>query len=191
MPRINRPHETVPDGWFFIEPVTGYRIEGETLDNLVELVCQHRTWKQITPSDPENVRRIIEAQICQAMPEGICRAEEGERYSPFDDKARSLTIESILSASSAAFEFIKSGGELVPKSESERRAGICRGCRFNRPSPCTVCSPIYSMIEALVPASRTEPGVTVCGVCGCALRAKLLLPLQPDGFRYPPHCWTQ
>jgi hypothetical protein len=160
-----------------------------TLHELVEVVLQHRQWRSLARATYEEVRLDIERQICEGMPPGFCHAEKGEEYQPFEDKARGITLESLLDASAAAIRFIKSGGQMVSREESQRRAEICRGCRFNRPSPCAVCTPAFKAIEGLIPRDRMEPGLSACGICGCSLAAKVLLPLHPDGLRYPPICW--
>ncbi len=196
MARLCRPNEEVPDGWIYTQPETGGRWQAETLHKLVDVVREHRVYKGLLPDDYESVRLAIERQICSGMPEGVCTAEPGENYVPFDDKMRSLSMDDLLAFSMAAFRFIESGGEIVPKVESARRAAICRGCRFNRPSPCVVCTPVFKLMDAFIPSDRVEPGLSACGICGCSLRAKTLLPLntirdtdQAKHFRFPPHCW--
>lgn len=196
MARLRRIHESPPDDFIYTQPETGGRWTGETLDHLVGIVTEHRVWKNLPRATRDEVRVDIERQICSGLPPGYCKPEPGEDYRPIEDKARAITVESILEFSKAAFNFIKSGGEMVTKEESERRAAVCRGCRFNRPSPCVVCTPAYKIIDAMIPSNRIEPGLSACGVCGCALRAKVLLPLATirandaeQKLRFPSHCW--
>ena len=196
MAHLNRPNEAPPDNFIYTQPETGGRWESNTLGELVTLVRDHRLWKGLKPDEYWAVRKDVEHQICLGMPPGVCAPDPGESYQPFLDKARDMTVESLMEFSMTAFRFIKSGGELVPQDESRRRATICRGCRFNRPSPCTVCTPAFKMIEGLVPSHRVEPGLSACGICGCSLRAKVLLPLTTirsddaeHALRYPAYCW--
>lgn len=196
MPRLCRPNEEPPDGWIYTQPDTGGRWNGESLHKLVEMVREHRVWKNLDRQDYESVRLDIERQICSGMPEGLCAGEPGEKYQPIDDKMRTISMEQVMEFSMASFRFVESGGELVDKAESVRRAAICRGCRFNRPSPCIVCTPVFKLMDAFIPESRKEPGLSACGVCGCSIRAKILLPMKTiltadaeKRLRYPPHCW--
>ena len=179
-----------------MQPETGGRWTGETLEHLIGIVLEHRQWKGLAKATKEEVKTDVEAQICSGMPPGLCRPDPGEDYQPIVDRARDISVESIMEFSATAFRFIKSGVELVDKEESERRAAICRGCRFNRPSPCVVCTPAFKMVDALIPKDRMEPGLSACGVCGCSLRAKVLLPLgtiraddASSNLRFPNHCW--
>lgn len=196
MARLCRPHEAPPDDFIYTQPDTGGRWTGENLSQLVGFVLEHRKWRGLKPDDYDGVRLDIERQICSGMPQGVCQAEEGENYQPFDDKARGLTVESLMDASGAALRFIQSGGALVDKAESERRANICRGCRFNRPSPCAICTPAFKLMTALVPSGRIELGLSACGLCGCSLQVKVLLPIETilsqdasQPYRFPQHCW--
>lgn len=196
MARLNRPNESPPDDFFYVQPETGGRWTGETLKGLVDIVLEHRIYRSLARATFEEVRLDIERQICGAMPPGVCSGEPGEDYRPFEDKARQMTIESIVEFSGAAFRFIQSGGKMVEKSESERRTAICRGCRLNRPSPCIICSPALATIEMMIPSNRIEPGLSACGICGCSLKAKVLLPLATihsqdadKKYRFPAYCW--
>ena len=196
MAKLCRPNEEPPDGWIYTQPDTGARWKAETLHKLVELVIAHRAWKELPRTFYPDVRNDIEQQICSGLPPGHCIADPGENYQPFDDKMRTISMDQMVEFSKASFRFIESGGQLVSAEESHRRAGICRGCRFNRPSPCIVCTPVFKLIDAMIPEVRKEPGLSACGICGCSLRAKILLPMktirdadEPNHLRFPPHCW--
>lgn len=189
MALLNHKHQSPPDDFCFTEPTTGGKWTGETLAHITEIVCEHRKWKGLFPQDTESVSLEIQRQICSGLPPGFCHAESGEDYVPFVDQARTFTIDNVMHASQAAIDFVASGGEMVPQAESARRANICRGCRFNRPSPSCVCTPLYKMLDKLVPKERKEAGLHVCGICSCSNSVKILLPVKPDNFRYPPHCW--
>lgn len=198
MAKLSRPNEEPPDGFIYTQPETGGRWQAETLHKLTEMVREHRVWKNLQPDDYDTVRLEIERQICSGMPQGICAGEPGEKYVPFDDQMRSLSMDSLLEFSMASFRFIESGGEIVDKAEASRRAAICRGCRFNRPSPCVVCTPVFKLMDAFIPSGRVEAGLSACGICGCSLRAKVLLPLhtirdadQAKHFRFPSYCWIK
>lgn len=190
---LRNPRETPPDGFRYTESRTQTRFTAETLGELADLVAAHRAYKGLTPVDPAAVKLEIERQICEGAFPHVCVAENGENYRPLIDRSRSLDPDQIVEFTGAAFRFIGSGGEIVPKAESERRAAICRGCQFNRPSVC-VCTPLYKALDALVPAKRREPGLAICGICGCSLLAKVLLPLvtihsENTTLKVPAYCW--
>jgi hypothetical protein len=125
----------------------------------------------------------------------MCHGEEGEKYEPLADQTYSLNPDKIMAFTGTALRFLESGGELVPKEESERRAKICRSCPYNRPSVC-ICTPLIKAMEALVPPSRRENGLAICGICGCSLVVKSLLPLttirgDQNRHRFPDYCWMK
>jgi hypothetical protein len=188
MATLSSPRTGPPDGWIFFQPETGSRFEAMIGPELVDLVVAHRQWKNLERQSPEEVWTDIQRQICERLPPGHCSAEPGEDYQPFTDLARGMTTEMVMNASKAAFAVIQNGG-LVPKAESERRAEICRRCQFNRPSPCIACSPMFAVMDALIPKDRQEPGLSACGICGCSLRAAVLTPIVKDRHRYPSYCW--
>lgn len=194
MPRLNHPNEAPPDGWFFVAR-TGLRIDGWDLFELIERTALHYEHKGIEFGSKDDLRREIEAQICSAMPPGVCRGEPGEEYHPFHDASRDFTRESVLAASAASLAWLKTG-LLEEKTESARRAAICRTCRFNRPSPSWVCSALCATLEQLVPAGRREPGLSLCGICSCSLTAKVIAPMAViaasnagRNLAFPSFCW--
>lgn len=195
MARVCRQNEEPPDGWVYTEPATGGRFKCDNLPELVSVVAGHRAWKGLEPCDEESVQLLVERQICAAQFPGICRAENGEDYIPLVDKSRGLDPDKVLSFTQAAFRFVGSGGKIVDKAESERRATICRGCQYNKTSVC-FCTPILKTLDAMIPSVRREPGLHICGICGCGLGVKVLLPLETvqsedlgKNLRYPSHCW--
>jgi len=194
MATLNHPNQAPPDGWFYVCS-TGKRIDAWDLTELTELVAAHYEWKGVPYGSKDNLKLEIQRQICSAMPKGICQAEPGEDYQPFNDQARDFTREQIMSASAATLEWLKSG-ILEEKQESERRAAICRACRFNRPSPSWVCTALCATLEALVPAGRRENGLSICGICSCSNSAKVIAPInvikssnEGRNLRFPEYCW--
>ena len=192
---LRNPRQTPPDGWRYTQFETGARFTGGFLRELADVVIAHRVHKGLTPTDVESVELEIQRQICAGSEGHVCIAENGEDWRPFVDQSRNLNPDKVVEFSRAAYRFVESGGETVPKSESERRAAICRGCQFNRPSVC-VCTPLYKLLDALVPAARREHGLAICGICGCSLTVKVLLPMSTihdenaaQKYRLPSHCW--
>lgn len=198
MALIKSKRESPPDDWRYLEPATQLWIKGDFFGELVDRVCEHRRYKGIEPSDRANVELIVQRQICSVAPKGVCKPEPGEDYEPFDDQARRLNRDMVMSASRAALTWMREGGALVSKEEASRRAAICRGCPLNRPSPSWVCSVLCKTLDELVPAERREAGLSICGICACSLPAKILMPDEVirtsnagRHLRYPDHCWQK
>jgi hypothetical protein len=191
MATLKMPRTTPPlPGWCYTEPSTATRIESiDSLDSLVELVVAHRRYKHIEPSDSESVSRIVQKQICDQMPPGICQGEPGEDYHPYLDISRHLTLDKISAFSHAVFEWIRGGRNLVDEEESTRRAKICLGCPFNKTIPSCSCAPLWAMIKVLIPKRRQIDNLHICSLCGCSLSASVLMPDKGRGIEYPPYCW--
>ena len=196
---LNSRSQTPPDGWRFVqlETQTSFELPGNgTLTELVERVCQHRRWKGIKPDDPEAVQLDIERQICAQMPAGVCCAEPGEKYEAVNDQSRYLTLAKIEQFSSTLFAWIKSGAHFVSEEVSVSRGDICRGCPFNKnPKSCS-CAHLWALLAAIIPSSRRQHGLFVCGICGCNLEAKTLAPtdvlIESElgmNHKYPGYCW--
>ena len=189
---LRSKNTTPPDGWRYTQFETGAKFESRFLGELVEMVSEHRKYKGLTPTDAATVELEIQRQICAYMFPEICIGENGEDYRPIVDQSRSLNPDKVVDFSRSMYAFIEAGGEMVPKAESERRAAICRGCALNRPSAC-VCTPLFKLLDALVPSARREPGMLICGACGCANSVAVTLPLSTikhgKDLRFPSHCW--
>lgn len=166
------------DSWRYLQPETGVWIiaDAEHFGFLVDLVVQHRTYKGIEPKDRDSVALDIQRQICMRIPEDRCSPEPGETRLIYKDQYRSLSSSTIIAFTTAIFSWIAGGGQLCEKAESERRAAICRRCVFNRIGRTCACQAVSAMIESLVPKGRRENGLTMCGICGCALLGKTICP---------------
>lgn len=186
-----------PDGWRYLQKETQTWIRADMHEELVDAVVAHRQYKGLTPTDRDSVSRDIQRQICLGAKPGMCRPEKGEEYVPFPDMARTLSLKKIAAFSETLVEWLKAGGKMVDKFEAIRRANICRGCPFNRPVPNCVCTPFYKLIADAIPSDRKEMGLYVCGLCGCALQAKILAPLEvvregnPADLKLPSWCWQK
>lgn len=196
MAKLVFPQTAPPDGWMFVAK-TGTRIEGWDLSELVARVAEHYSWKNIPFGTREDLRSEIERQICSGLPPGHCRGEPNEDYQPFVDRSRDFTAESVMAASAATLEWIKTR-KFVSPEESFRRAEICRACRFNRASPSWVCSTLCATLTAMIPEGRRENGLQICGICSCSTLAKGLAPMEVirasnagRNLVFPPHCWQR
>lgn len=190
-------HTEPPDGYRFLERTSQVWIRCELWDELVAAVIAHRQHKGLTPTDKETVELEIQRQICLGAPSGACHPERGEDYRPFQDNARTLSLAKIEAASTTLMAWLKAGMQMVAKPHAEARAQVCRGCPFNRPVPNCVCTTFWKAIDLMVPAERKEPGLFVCGICGCANSVKALAPIDvvlegaDPTLRLPDWCWQR
>lgn len=189
---------TPPDGFIYVQRETQTRLEHETLAELVDLVIKHRQWKGLSPTDSVSVQLDIERQICLGQYPGVCNPEPGENYKPLRDLSRWLTMEKIEAFSLTAFEFVKSGFKWVSEDVSNARANTCLGCKFNRSPHACACGPLWRFIASIIPDNRRRANLHICGICGCALQAKILMPdnviREADkgrNLKYPDYCWAK
>lgn len=199
MAKLNDNRTAPPGGWRYVQPETGAELIASSHPELLERVELHRRYKKVGSLDLAQITADVEKQICMRLEPRFCRAEPGEDFRPIPDHPGGLTVSKVTAASIAFVAFIKGGAQVVEKAESERRAAICRGCAFNRnPDGCGACSTLFSLMEAAIPTSRMESGLKACGACGCALKAKVLMPQavidesnRGRGIVYPEHCWQR
>lgn len=193
---LKQRNTTPPDGFCYIQMETKTWIYGDFLRELVDRVMEHRAYKGITPADRESVERDVQRQMCDGLTKSECQPEPGEKYQPYVDMSRSLSLTKVVSFTESMFQHMKDGFELVDKAEAYRRAEICRGCKFNKMAGACVCTPFFKLVDALTPADRKEPGLSLCTICGCSLQAKVLMPddvitapSETVGLRMPDYCW--
>lgn len=61
---LKSPSVRPPTGWIYVQPETGFEMTAGTLEQLVNVVIQHRIGNGLTPTDRPTVRRQIEEYIC-------------------------------------------------------------------------------------------------------------------------------
>lgn len=196
MALLCQPRTTPPGGYVYHQKETQTRIESRFHEELIDLVIAHRSYKGLGPLDRESVWLDIQRQICEGQEPGICRGEAGETYKPLANMSRRLTLDLIESFSAAALRFIRSGLNFVSEEVAVARGTICLGCPYNQaPNACS-CAPLWRFLERMIPSDRRRANLHVCGICGCAMQAKVLCPddvirASELGMfhRYPDHCW--
>lgn len=198
MARLTDTRTAPPGGWRYVQPETGADISAMSLPELVERVQQHRRYMRVGSVELSDLIGDIERQLCGKLEPRFCRAEPGEVHEPIVDLPGGLTASRVAAGTIAFVAFLKGGGKIVDKAESGGRAKICRGCPYNRNADgCGACNVLYSAIEAGIPKDRREPDIRSCAVCGCALKAKVLMPREVlnasirPGTRFPAHCWAK
>ncbi len=195
MARMRFANTVPPRGWFFIQLETKLRITGESLGDLAAKVVSHRAYKGLPGATLDQAKLDIERQICSRLGKRDCLPEgTSDEWKPVND-VPTLKLSQVMSFSKAAIEWIGSGRELVDKAEADRRAEICKGCPLNNPLVGCKCSIFYKMINKAIPFERRDPGLGICGSCGCSLIAKTNLPAstikaaESGKTAYPAHCW--
>lgn len=195
MARLKFPQASPPGGYTYRQKETGCTITSDNLMGLVLKVRQHRAYKGLSPTDVPTVRIEIERQICTRLNHEHCIAEPGDDWTPVKDSAH-IKLSDILAFSKTMLEWFAKGLPLIPMKEAQRRRQVCVDCPLNRqPSGCK-CGALYRLIAATVPKERQFEDVHVCGVCQCALKAKVNLPMEViqagtkgRDLQFPVHCW--
>lgn len=180
--------KTPRGGWLYLERATKTWFTADGYDELIKKVTEHRKYKGL---DVESTEIDVQKQFCMRLGDKQCK-DFDEHYPDMTDLAPE---DKMISFSKAVISFLRSGAELVSKEESERRAEICQSCPFNRATGCS-CSTLHAIVDSLVPKSRREKGIAVCTVCGCSLKAKILLPKQVvdesnSVKQFPSWCWQR
>ena len=193
MPRLRDKNLTPAGGWVYLNVETDLWLKGDNWLDLVAKVKAHRTYKGLSN---HGIEIAIETQLCETLGEQWCRANKGETWNPLENIGKKIGIKQLASLSAFILEWIKSGESIVSKDISSERATICRKCPVNRPLSQCACTPFYKAVNALVPEYRKEKDLHVCGICGCSLPAKVLMPqsvIQKDNsnkkLKYPNGCW--
>lgn len=196
MPSLRSKNLEPKNGWRYLQAETQLWIEGSNWWELVDKVIDHRTYKGLMPQDKASVAADIEEQLCMVLGAEWCYGNKGEEWKPYVDVADGLGMQKVIGISSFMLELVRSNEPLVDKTEAERRANICKSCPFNKKSNTCVCTPIYKTMAALIPKERQIEGLQICGICGCMLQLKVLMPQsvivqdnENKQRRYPDYCW--
>jgi len=188
---VKDPSVSPPGGWRYVQPETDFEFTASTLRVLVQKVTAHREANGIAIGDP---RADIEDFVCAQLPVGsedCTHVLEGD----YALKTR-FTMEDVKRFLQAAASALGSEG-LVAQEEAERRASICAACPLNTSvSGCWRCKGLAEWLFRLIGARTTAHAsrLSQCGVCGCALKAKIWLPQSvarkvSEGYTFPSWCW--
>lgn len=188
-----------PGGFFYRQMETDFEMRAENGEALVDLVVAHRTYKGLEPRDPETVKKEVQRQMCQRLSVDDCKKEgEGDPWVPADNRRPVINMSKVIAFSRAAIEFVKSGMKLVPKSEAQRRAEICKRCPENRAMTGCNCGGYHQLIASSIPAERKIQGLHVCWRCGCDLQSKvnvedsvIIASNKGQNIEYPAECWQR
>jgi hypothetical protein len=180
-----------PGGWRYTQPETGFEFTASTLREVVRKVTAHREANGIAVGDPS---ADIQDFVCAQLPIG---SEDCTHVIEGDYALKThFTMEDVKRFVQAAVAALGSRG-LVEQTEAERRAAICASCPLNTTiKGCWRCKGMAEWLFRLIGARRTAHGsrLNQCGVCGCAIKAKIWLPQDvaqqvSEGYTFPSWCW--
>lgn len=201
MAYLKLPSQTPPGGWIYFQKETRkWFTTDQGVEALALEVAEHRRYRGLSRASEDLALEDIQTQICERLGPEHCRPFAGENWQPLKrDLSRNLDGESALAFSRAFLEFAKGGAELVDEVELHSRAQICLDCHLNVKSEgCFGCSVLVGLVAAAIPSSRTYQELDTCAACGCALRAKVNMPMsviraadEGRGITYPPWCWAK
>lgn len=197
MALLKRKNTQPPGGFTYYQKETRLLLKGDNLSELIDRVIAHRKYKNLPTGDAEEVSLEIQRQICTRLGRHECSAEGiADEWVPIEHAGPLVTLSAITGFSAAALEWIKSGGELVPIEEAQRRREICISCPLNSPVGGCKCSAFYNLVASIVPSERQLEDLHVCHACACSLQAKVHLPMNVvresnDGRKldFPVYCW--
>jgi hypothetical protein len=188
---VKDPSVMPPGGWRYVQPETDFEFSASTLRGLVQKVTSHRETNGLPVGDP---RADIEAFVCAQLPVG---SEDCTHVLEGDYALKThFTMEDVKRFLQAAVSALGSEG-LVVQEEAERRASICAACPLNTTvSGCWRCKGLAEWLFRLIGARTTAHAsrLNQCGVCGCAIKAKIWLPQSvarkvSEGYTFPSWCW--
>lgn len=218
--RLKNYTDSLPGGFSFLHPVTGLVVGPEhSLQDLVTAVQEHeRAMILQLPGLVPVTRAEVEEQVCRRFPSSCLnlppepqeppRAPIPVRYlappTPVQDAQPPapapgpLTWKSVIRATKALGRWVLAGRPKPPLPVIAGRAAICRACpqHYTGSIPgCTGCNSgaLRTAVVSLVgPPPPEAEALSVCSACGCALPAKVQLPVEfllAEKDKLPPECW--
>lgn len=131
--------------------------------------------------EPEDWVAEAEDQLCRLLPPGWCKQETGEPPEWFLNTR--LTVDDVMRGTRVLASFVAQGMPLVEKKVAAERGAICATCPFSISAPgCGPCIGLSNLI-AEIAGSEQLPSDPIlsnksCGICGCAARAQIWLPIE-------------
>ncbi len=222
MARLLDRNKFIPNGFQYYQPETGWKAPRmASFETIVSAIISHRQanpWliqKHGWSVDPEAVRNELDAynaKICEQMgwTQYISGAGSGAPpQNPQEPRAHNLLrkVGNVAAgAETLLVDWIPSGAEAVPASQSADRASVCVGCSFNdsgdllsfftRIAAEAIRRTIQKKNEMNLSTPHDEK-LGVCKVCDCPLKLKVHLPIpfikermsQAVRSELPAHCW--
>lgn len=202
MPRTLLDPGTVPPGGFqFFNEATRTRITSPTLEQLAEMLMQHRRANNQENKTHGDTMVEIQDQLCATAPPGVCRDVQGQVIM----SGKTLTFEDIKRGGLTLLDwFVNGGRKRVATPLAEERSKTCAGCFANvDPVGCSSCAAtaLREITEGITGGDKTayDDYLKSCGFCGCTLKSKVWLPVEllrkrtpsEEYQRLPAHCWIR
>lgn len=190
MQLINKWGECPPDGYRYVDPVSGFLAHAWTYVDWINVERAHLAANN--REIPDTLELDMQKQLCEVLPPGFCHYENPEKSRP----SVSLTWNDVAAGAATFARWIAKGCQYVSQSEADRRALICTRCYLN--VNVAGCSGCQKTVQEIVrnKNSHYDSSLGTCAVCKCFLRAKVHFPLatldtesEKVQEMYPDFCW--
>lgn len=190
--------ECPPGEFRFKSPETGIWFQAIDFPTLVDKVRTHYLANNL----PVGLmfEETIEDQACKNTDPSVCRQLGYGSSIP----VMPSTYEQVVTGTKVMMSWLASGFKRESPEEVNRRSVICVRCNYNTGSAgCPSCGTdkIKNLIASIVNDSPApnDPLLFACRVCGCALQAKVKIPMEilkknePEIVKdqYPDWCWMK
>lgn len=191
---------TPPDKFRYTFPEDGHRVSSFSYDGWMAQIKTHAKDNGYTL--PDNWIAQAEDQLCQLLPPGWCKYEDGR---PVEGRVDArIGMDDILRGTRVFLEFVKSGGRIVEQEEAERRAKICGSCYMRAAIPgCAPCVGLANLVAEISGAKATKSDHLLetksCLVCKCSANANVWIPVETSRVgvtpemmgQWPSFCWKK
>lgn len=143
----------------------------------------------------EKWKELMIHRVCLAIEPGACYGDDEGGV-----RTERLTLDKILGGLKALLSVVavslRGGNVYATQQEADRRADICRKCRYNSQMTCFGCSGIIYIADRFLQGREVagQGDLGACMICSCHLAAtcfasKEVLALADKGHEFPEHCW--
>lgn len=193
---------TPPGGWAYTQPDSGFTLRGNSFEDLLKRVKNHRTSNNFYPGT--NLMVEVEDSLCEKLLEkGYVHVVHVAETKP-DPRPQGPEVHpsEIRRFAQVAFLWLSTTREekYVSQEEANARASICAACPMNvSVSGCAACRRLGRLVTQLV-GQRSTPhdgALQACKVCGCDNKAQVHLtaPILVQGItpqmEFPEPCWKR
>lgn len=198
---ITQKHEWLPMTCrAYEDPDTGIVIKADTFKQLYMRVKKLREEKHLPT---HNLEYTLEQWVCSRVPEGTPYCREAEDHLHIRKPLKKgYGVQDVINFTNAVKNTILNG--TVSTEEANRRADICAGCPYNITLPgCSSCAGVTRLAANTIfgflgkKKVKQEDNLKQCGICGCALTAKVWVPnpketpqVKKHENDFPEWCWV-
>jgi hypothetical protein len=193
-----------PGGWRFPQGPT--TITGDTFNQLVSNVLNHRISNKLPDAYQEKIEEEISEFYCKNYPD-ICQNFTPRQMPTYP---MSTMFQRVKNFSESMLRFATGGAQLVDQNTANVRASICVKCHNNvspgqaRAGGCSSCRSVedkaIEMLRSKIigqKATMFDGHLKACAICGCDLKLKVWFPAAALGVSeqnknaYPTYCWLK